>query len=119
MESMIATLNMSAALRWKAASITQPISWPKLPLERFETLLKEGTPVMVAWNDWGGHWQVVIGYDTMGTETTQDDVLIVADPYDTTDHNQDGLLRSTARNVSITTGRCDFFEGQGIEKSAT
>ena len=30
------------------------------------------------------------GYDTMGTETTQDDVIIVADPYDTTDHNQDG-----------------------------
>lgn len=23
-------------------------------------------------------------------ETTQDDVIIVADPYDTTDHNQDG-----------------------------
>ena len=39
---------------------------------------------------WGGHWQVIIGYDTMGTETTQDDVIIVADPYDTTDHNQDG-----------------------------
>ena len=38
----------------------------------------------------GGHWQVIIGYDTMGTETTQDDVIIVADPYDTTDHNQDG-----------------------------
>mgnify|MGYP001085109336 CR=1 FL=1 len=33
---------------------------------------------------------VIIGYDTMGTETTQDDVIIVADPYDTTDHNQDG-----------------------------
>ena len=26
----------------------------------------------------------------MGTETTQDDVIIVADSYDTTDHNQDG-----------------------------
>jgi len=52
--------------------------------------LKEGTPVMIGWNDWGGHWQVVIGYDTMGTEVEQDDVLIVADPYDTTDHNQDG-----------------------------
>ena len=52
--------------------------------------LKEGTPVMIGWNDWGGHWQVIIGYDTMGTEVEQDDVLIVADPYDTTDHNQDG-----------------------------
>ena len=52
--------------------------------------LAEGKPVMIAWNDWGGHWQVIIGYDTMGTETYQDDVIIVADPYDTTDHNQDG-----------------------------
>jgi hypothetical protein len=26
----------------------------------------------------------------MGTDETQDDVLILADPYDTTDHNQDG-----------------------------
>ena len=34
--------------------------------------------------------EVIIGYDTMGTETTQDDVIIVADSYDTTDHNQDG-----------------------------
>ncbi|MGM9641537.1 MAG: C39 family peptidase [Faecousia sp.] len=54
-----------------------------------ETLAK-GQPIIVGWNDWGGHWQVIIGYDTMGTETTQDDVIIVADPYDTTDHNQDG-----------------------------
>jgi hypothetical protein len=52
--------------------------------------LTEGTPILIGWNDWGGHWQTIIGYDSMGTETTQDDVIIVADPYDTTDHNQDG-----------------------------
>lgn len=52
--------------------------------------LKAGNPIAIGWNDWGGHWQVIIGYDTMGTETEQDDVIIVADPYDTTDHNQDG-----------------------------
>lgn len=52
--------------------------------------LAEGKPVMICWNDWGGHWQVIIGCDTMGTETEQDDVFLVADPYDTTDHNQDG-----------------------------
>ena len=28
----------------------------------------------------------------MGTEGTQDDVLIIADPYDTTDHNQYGYV---------------------------
>ena len=59
-------------------------------LEDIRGWLAEGKPVMICWNDWGGHWQVIIGYDTMGTETEQDDVFLVADPYDTTDHNQDG-----------------------------
>ena len=59
-------------------------------MDTIQGWLAEGKPVMVCWNDWGGHWQVIIGYDTLGTETTQDDVIIVADPYDTTDHNQDG-----------------------------
>ena len=62
----------------------------EVTLETFQQWLSEGKPILVAWNDWGGHWQVIIGYDTMGTETTQDDVIIVADSYDTTDHNQDG-----------------------------
>ncbi|HEY8391319.1 MAG TPA: C39 family peptidase [Capillibacterium sp.] len=52
--------------------------------------LKQGIPIMVEWIDWLGHWQVIIGYDTMGTETLGDDVLILADPYDTSDHLQDG-----------------------------
>ena len=45
---------------------------------------------MVDWIDWGGHWQVIIGLDTIGTDDTEDDVLVMADPYDTTDHYQDG-----------------------------
>ena len=56
-------------------------------MDTIQGWLAEGKPVMVCWNDWGGHWQVIIGYDTMGTETQQDDVFIVAD---TTDHCQDG-----------------------------
>lgn len=52
--------------------------------------LKANTPIMVEWVDWGGHWQVIIGYDDMGTEDFGDDVLIMADPYDTSDHYQDG-----------------------------
>ena len=59
-------------------------------LDYIQETLAEDIPIMIGWNDWGGHWQVIIGYDTMGTETEQDDVIIVADPYDTTDHNQDG-----------------------------
>jgi len=59
-------------------------------LEYIRETLAEGNPVLIGWNDWGGHWQAIIGYDTMGTEFESDDVIIVADPYDTTDHNQDG-----------------------------
>lgn len=67
-----------------------------IPVEEqftFETIqnyLEQEIPIMVCWNEWGGHWQVIIGYDTMGTESILDDVIIVADPYDTSDHNQDG-----------------------------
>lgn len=39
------------------------------------------------------HWRVIIGYDTMGTDDiTSSDVLIMADPYDTADHLQDGYV---------------------------
>ena len=63
--------------------------WPGL----IPYLLDNDIPVMVGWDEWGGHWQVIIGYDDMGTkEKTEDDVLILADPYDTTDHNQDGYV---------------------------
>ncbi len=56
------------------------------------TNLSEKIPVMVENVEWGGHWRVIIGYDTMGTENTLDDVLIMADPYDTCDHKQDGYV---------------------------
>ena len=47
-------------------------------------------PVLVEWVDWYGHWQTIIGIDTCGTESIYDDVLILADSYDLTDHCQDG-----------------------------
>lgn len=52
--------------------------------------IDRGIPIMVDWVDWAGHWQVIIGIDTCGSDTPYDDVLIFADPYDVTDHNQDG-----------------------------
>lgn len=58
----------------------------------FEEYLQWGIPVIVGTDTWSGHWQVIIGYDTMGTPYTADDVLILADPYDTTDHHQDGYI---------------------------
>ncbi len=54
--------------------------------------ISQGIPVLIGWDEWGGHWQVIIGYDDMGTDGTQDDVIVLADPYDTTDHNQDGYV---------------------------
>lgn len=52
--------------------------------------LQRNVPIMVENIDWGGHWRVIIGYDDMGDAEDGNDVLIVADPYDTTDHLQDG-----------------------------
>lgn len=76
--------------------------------------LKQGKPIMIGWNDWGGHWQVIIGYDNMGTETEQDDVMIVADPYDTTDHNQDGYGVYPAERFYYNFTFYDFFEEEEL-----
>ena len=53
--------------------------------------LKNGVPTMVEWMDWGGHWVVVVGYDTRGTETVWDDVIIFADSVDSHDDRVDGI----------------------------
>ena len=77
------------------------------------TFIKErieaGIPIIAGWNDWGGHWQVIIGYDTMGTEYEGDDVIIVADPFDTTDHNQDGYGVYGAERFIYNFTFFDFF----------
>lgn len=52
--------------------------------------LSLGRPILVENVEYGGHWRVIIGIDTMGTENLYDDVLIFADPYDTSDHLKDG-----------------------------
>ena len=54
--------------------------------------IRSKTPILVENVEWGGHWRVIIGYDTMGTKSTLDDVLILEDPYDTSDHWQDGYV---------------------------
>lgn len=52
--------------------------------------LRAGIPIIINDIDWGGHYRVIIGYDTMGDDYMGNDVIIMADPYDTTDHLQDG-----------------------------
>ena len=70
--------------------------------------LADGVPIIIGWADRGGHWQVIIGYDNMGTpDNLWDDVVILADPADDTDHNQDGYyLCSMERLMSCWT----FFD---------
>lgn len=53
--------------------------------------IRAGRPVLVEWGDWDGHWVCIIGVDNNGTPNyVGDDTLIFADPYDTSDHWQDG-----------------------------
>lgn len=53
-------------------------------------------PVLVQWSDWDGHFVCIIGIDNNGTaDFIGDDTLIFADPYDTTDHKQDGYTTAS------------------------
>ena len=53
---------------------------------------------------------------TMGTETYSDDVIIVADSYDTTDHNQDGYGVYPAERFYYNWTMYDFFEDYGVDE---
>jgi hypothetical protein len=59
-------------------------------LEKLRENLENNIPTLVEWSDWGGHWVLVIGYDTRNTKDLMDDVVIFADPYDRHDDHQDG-----------------------------
>lgn len=72
--------------------------WYVMP-ELFEKYIDEGIPVIVGWIDRGGHWMTIIGYDDMGTDTTYDDVFIMTDSSDTTDHNCDGYTVVNAQRL--------------------
>ena len=53
--------------------------------------LKQNKYIMVRFKDgMEFNWHVIIGYETCGTDSTTDDVIIFADPFDTSDHCQDG-----------------------------
>ena len=52
--------------------------------------LVKGTPMPISFRPHSGHWEVIIGYDDMGTEFIYDDVVVLADSGDSWDHYQDG-----------------------------
>ena len=53
-------------------------------------ILKKNETILVNWSDWGGTCSIIIGVDTMGNESSEDHVIILADSYDTCDHLNDG-----------------------------
>lgn len=59
-------------------------------LEFVQGHLSQGTPIPVSMRPHGGHWEVIIGIDTMGTDYIYDDVIILADSSDRWDHYRDG-----------------------------
>lgn len=64
--------------------------------DNFASCLTKGDIALVRYRspaDYG--WKIVIGLDQMGTESALDDILIFANPFDVSDHYQDGY--STAR----------------------
>ncbi|MCD7878288.1 MAG: C39 family peptidase [Cloacibacillus porcorum] len=82
--------------------------------------LKEGVPVMVENMYWGGHWRVIIGYDTMGTEKTTDDVIIFMDSYDVLDHRQDGYAVQAAEGFFYTWKDMEYLpKGERVQQWLT
>jgi len=59
-------------------------------LEKIRANLRAGIPTIVEWIDLAGHWVVVVGYDDRGTINPDDDILVLADPYDRYDDHPDG-----------------------------
>ncbi|HHX67183.1 MAG TPA: hypothetical protein GX708_03885 [Gallicola sp.] len=58
--------------------------------------ISNGTPIPVSWRPHGGHWVVIIGIDTMGTDNIYDDVIVFADSSDGWDHYRDGYVTQPA-----------------------
>ena len=53
--------------------------------------LNQNMPLTICFKPHTGHWEVLIGYDDMGTpDYAYDDVIVLGDPHDTFDHYQDG-----------------------------
>ena len=54
--------------------------------------IAKGQPIAVSHRPHGGHWEVIIGYDDMGTDYIYDDVIIRGATGGSWDHYQDGYI---------------------------
>ena len=86
------TVKFFKSIGWKVQSTFDTPHMDEFEFQKFVVKnLSRGKPILVENVEFGGHWRVIIGCDGMGTpDDLYDDVLIFADPYDTSDHHQDG-----------------------------
>ena len=72
------------------ASTKRPLNSYPVFVGFVEENLAKNQPIFVESSVWGGHWRLLIGMDRRGTEQPEDDVVILADPYDIADDSRDG-----------------------------
>lgn len=92
---------------WENVSSVEPPKWltcypfpSPMDMRRFFlAALGAGLPVMVENLCLGGHWRVVIGYDTMGSPLTANNVVIFMDSDDVRDHCQTGYAVENAEEL--------------------
>ena len=83
-------MNRGFNVEYNSGNNTNPFGNEKGLRDFIINSIENNKPILTMTVDWGGHWEVIIGIDDLGTESTSDDIIILADPYDTTDHRQDG-----------------------------
>lgn len=83
-------------------------------LDTLRANLAAGNPTLVEWIDWGGHWAVAIGYDTLDPSTPYDDVIILADSADYGDDKRDGITYFNAKRFESM-----WFDAQYFPKPVT
>lgn len=81
-------------------------------LDTLRANLAAGAPTLVEWIDWGGHWVVAIGYDTLDPETTDDDVIIFADSADYGDDRRDGITYFNANRFDAMWFDAKYFQNE-------
>ena len=83
--------------------------------------LNANNPIIVENVEFGGHWTVIIGYDDMGTlDATNNHVIVMADPYDTDSHHQDGyVIRSMERFFPTWFDKLYFPKNQKVQQYLT
>ena len=90
LEKVISDLGYTYESKFNFTEDTLPSRDEDTFSEYIKESLRNKEPVIILSNDWAGHYTIIIGYDDMGNEKIEDDVIIIADPYDTADHISDG-----------------------------